>query len=88
MTSVALTEQTCAFARADDDSSALVVFNDDAAPAELEIDVGPVVSRLAEGRMLRERRGAAPAVRVAKGRIKAVLPARTALLRVPEEARP
>jgi hypothetical protein len=87
MTSVALTEQTCAFARADDDSSALVVFNNGTAPTELEIDVRPVAS-LGEGRILRDRLGAAPAVRVANGKIKAMLPARTALLYVPEEATP
>jgi glycosidase len=87
MTSLALTEQSYAFARVDQGSSALVVFNNGTAPTELEIDVGPVAS-LGEGRILRDRLGAAPAVRVANGKIKATLPARSALLYAPEGTRP
>jgi hypothetical protein len=86
MVSLALSAQAYAFARVSAGSAVVVAFNSAAVPAEIEFDARP--AHLSEGRILRERLAGGPAVRVSDGKIKATLPARSALLYAPEGTRP
>lgn len=76
--SLAVGDQTYAYARVAEGSVAVVVINNGAAPAELDVPAGPAA--LTEGATLVDRLGAAPPVTVQGGRIRTALPARSALI--------
>ena len=73
---LAVGDQTYAYARAAEGSVAVVVINNGTAPAELEVPAAP--AGLAEGQTLVDRLGAAVPVTVEGGRLRMTLPARSA----------
>jgi glycosidase len=74
--SLAVGDQTYAYARAAEGSVAVVAINNGTAPAELEVPAGP--AGLTDGRTLVDRLGAAVPVTVEGGRLRITLPARSA----------
>jgi neopullulanase len=74
--SLAVADQTYAYARVAESGVAVVVINNGSASAEMEAPVGP--AGLAEGAVLTDRLGASPPVTVKGGRIRMTLPARSA----------
>jgi glycosidase len=68
--------QQYAYARVTERSSVVIVINNDPKPANVEFDVSP--AGLADGARLVDRLEAAPDVRVANGRLRTTLPARSA----------
>jgi len=76
--SLAVGDQAYAFARVGEGDPVVVVINNAASPVDLDVPAGP--TGLADGITLGDRLGAAPAVRTEGGRLRATLPARTAVL--------
>ena len=74
--SLAVGDQTYAYARVGGGAAVVVVINNGTAPAELDVPAGP--AGLAERATLVDRLGAAPPVTVQGGRIRTALPARSA----------
>jgi len=74
--SLAVGDQTYAYARAAEGSVAVVAINNGTAPAELEVPAGP--AGLTDGRTLVDRLGAAVPVTVEGDRLRITLPARSA----------
>ncbi|MBD0326460.1 MAG: hypothetical protein ICV68_08510, partial [Pyrinomonadaceae bacterium] len=68
--------QQYSYARVSERSSVVVVINNDAKPATVEFDVA--AARLADGARLTDRLDVSPDVRVANGKLKISLPARSA----------
>ncbi len=68
--------QQYAYARTTDRSSVVIVINNDTKAASVEFDVSP--AGLTDGARLTDRLGVSPDVRVANGKLKTSLPARSA----------
>ncbi len=76
-----VSEQQYAYARKTPSGAVLTVINNDSQPATIEFAVDQIDLR--EGIALVDRLGAAPAAHVRNGRVKAILPARSASVFVP-----
>jgi glycosidase len=73
-------EQHCVYARRAGDAAVVVAINNDAKPATLDVDVGPL--GLTDTATLVDRLGVAGGARVADGRLVVTLPARSGALLV------
>jgi neopullulanase len=78
--SLAVTDQTYAYARVAEGGAAVVAINNGTAPAELDVPAGP--TGLAEGVALQDGLGAAAPIRVLGGRLRMSLPPRSAAVYV------
>jgi glycosidase len=76
--SLAVSDQAYAFARVGAGDPVVVVINNAAGPAELDLPAGP--TRLADRVALTDRLGVAPPVRTEGGRLRVTLPPRAAVL--------
>jgi len=76
--SLAVSDQAYAFARVGGGDPAVVMMNNAASPAELDVPTGP--AGLPDGVWLGDRLSGAPRIRVEGGRLRVTLPARAAAL--------
>jgi len=74
--SLAVAEQAYAYARVGGGEPVVVVINNGPIPLEMDVSVRPAA--LADGAVVEDRLGAAPALRVEGGRLRVVLPPRAA----------
>ena len=71
-----VSDATYAYARKTDRATVIVIFNNSSKPTSIEFDVTP--TRLQDGTRLEDRLGLVPHVEVQLGKLRLVLPVRTA----------